>query len=143
MASFARWCYRHRLIVVIAWIVILATVVGVDRTVGNAYSNSFTLPGTESAKALALLSTALPAQSGDSDRSSGTCRRFGRRPGRARRITALLQLVAKSKSVAGVRSPYTRPAPPRSAATARPPSPPYFKSSPRRCPKPTSSTSSR
>jgi putative drug exporter of the RND superfamily len=108
MASFARWCYRHRLIVVIAWIVILATVVGVDRTVGNAYSNSFTLPGTESAKALGLLSTALPAQSGDSDSivwhvSSGSVSA----PAVRNRITALLQLVAKSRSVAGVRSPYS------------------------------------
>ena len=59
MASFARWCYRHRLIVVIAWLVVLATVIGVDRTVGNAYSNTFNLPGTESAKALSLLSAAL------------------------------------------------------------------------------------
>ena len=41
--------------------------VGVERTIGSAYSNTFTLPGTESSKALTLLSSALPKQAGDSD----------------------------------------------------------------------------
>ncbi len=108
MATFARWCYRHRIIVLIAWLVVLATVIGFDRTVGNAYSNSFTLPGTESAKALSLLSTALPKQSGDSDSivwhvSHGSVND----PAVRTRMSALLQLVAKSSSVAAVRSPYT------------------------------------
>ena len=108
MATFARWCYRHRIIVVVAWLVVLATVIGVDRTVGNAYSNTFNLPGTESAKALSLLSAALPKQSGDSDSlvwhvSSGSVND----PAVRTRITALLQIVAKSPSVAAVTSPYT------------------------------------
>ena len=107
MAVFARWCYRHRIVVLIAWLVILGTVIGADRTWGNAYSNSFTLPGTESAKALTLLSAALPKQSGDADSivwhvSSGTVND----PVVRNRITALLQIVAKAPSVAGVRSPY-------------------------------------
>ena len=107
MAVFARWCYRHRIVVVVAWLLILGGVIGADCTLGNAYSNSFTLPGTESAKALSLLSAALPKQSGDSDSivwhvSSGTVND----PSVRTRITALLQLVAKSRSVAAVRSPY-------------------------------------
>jgi RND superfamily putative drug exporter len=107
MAVFARWCYRHRIVVVVAWLLILGGVIGADRTLGNAYSNSFTLPGTESAKALSLLSAALPKQSGDSDSivwhvSSGTVND----PSVRTRVTALLQLVAKSRSVAAVRSPY-------------------------------------
>jgi len=108
MAVFARWCYRHRIVVVVAWLVVLGTVIGVDHTVGNAYSNSFSLPGTESAKALNLLSATLPKQSGDSDSivwhvSSGTVND----PSVRTRITALLQLVAKAPSVAAVTSPYT------------------------------------
>ena len=46
MASFARWCYRHRIIVVIVWLVVLVSVIGIERAVGSAYSNNFTLPGT-------------------------------------------------------------------------------------------------
>jgi RND superfamily putative drug exporter len=108
MASFARWCYRHRIIVLVAWLVALATVVGVERTVGNAYSNTFTLPGTQSTKALTLLSAALPKQSGDSDSivwhvTGGTVND----PAVRNRITALLQLVAKAPSVASVTSPYS------------------------------------
>jgi RND superfamily putative drug exporter len=108
MASFARWCYRHRIVVLVAWLAVLATVIGVDRTVGNAYSNSFTLPGTESAKALSLLSVALPKQSGDSDSIVWQVSRGSvNDPAVRARITALLQLVAKAPSVAAVGSPYT------------------------------------
>ena len=60
MASFARWCYRHRVIVVIAWLVVLFSVVGIERVVGSAYSNTFSLPGTESSRAQELLTSALP-----------------------------------------------------------------------------------
>ena len=107
MASFARWCFRHRLIVVIAWLAVLAIVIGVDRGVGNAYTNTFNLPGTQSTEALNLLSAALPKQSGDSDSivwhvASGSVNE----PAVRTRLTALLQLVAKSPSVAGVTSPY-------------------------------------
>ena len=67
MASFARWCYRHRRIVVIAWLAVLISVIGIERAVGSAYSETFTLPGTESSQAQTLLASALPKQAGDSD----------------------------------------------------------------------------
>jgi RND superfamily putative drug exporter len=113
MASFARWCYRHRIIVLVAWLVVLATVIGVEHRVGSAYTNTFNLPGTESTKALNLLSAALPKQSGDSDSivwhvANGSVNG----PAVRTRITALLQLVAKAPSVASVTSPYS----PRGAA---------------------------
>jgi RND superfamily putative drug exporter len=108
VASFARWCYRHRIVVLVAWLVVLATVIGVDRSVGNAYTNTFNLPGTQSTKALSLLSAALPKQSGDSDSivwhvANGSVND----PAVRNRTTALLQLVAKSPSVASVSSPYS------------------------------------
>ena len=113
MAAFARWCYRHRIVVLVAWLAVLATVVGVDRIVGNAYSNSFTLPGTESSRALNMMTAAMPKQSGDSDSlvwhvTSGTVADAAVRS----RMTALMQLIARSPSVAAVTSPYT----PRGAA---------------------------
>jgi RND superfamily putative drug exporter len=66
MASFARWCFRHRIIVIIAWIAVLASVGAAGLVVGSNYSNSFALPGTESSKALDLLGSALPQQAGES-----------------------------------------------------------------------------
>ena len=67
MWALARWCYRHRVVVVLAWVVALVALGGVTRAVGTAYSDQFTLPGTESTKALNLLRSAFPTQAGDLD----------------------------------------------------------------------------
>jgi RND superfamily putative drug exporter len=107
VASFARWCYRHRVIVVVAWVIVLVSVVGIERAVGSAYSNNFSLPGTESTKALDLLQKALPRQSGDSDQIVWHVRSGSvNDPAVRRHIEALLAKVAAARSVAGVRSPY-------------------------------------
>ncbi len=113
MASFARWCYRHRVIVVIAWLAVLFSVVGVERIVGSSYANQFSLPGTESSHAQDLLTAALPKQAGDSDTIVWHVRSGSvNAPAVQARIKALLALVAKVPTVAGVASPYV----PRGAA---------------------------
>jgi RND superfamily putative drug exporter len=107
LAALARWCFHHRTVVVLAWIAALVTLVAVERSVGNAYSTAFTLPGTESFKALNLLQSTLPKQAGDSATivwhvSSGTVRDAATQP----RIVAMLEKVRAAKSVAAVVSPY-------------------------------------
>ena len=107
MASFARWCYRHRVIVVVGWLVVLVSVVGIERAVGSAYANNFSLPGTESTRALSLLQSALPKQSGDPDQivwhvKAGSVND----PAVRSRIEALLAKIAAARSVVGVRSAY-------------------------------------
>jgi putative drug exporter of the RND superfamily len=107
VAGLARWCFRHRFMVVATWLIVLFAVVVVEQAVGSAYSNSFTLPGTESSRALELLSSALPQQSGDSDTivwrtENGSVND----PAVKTRVQALLEQVATSESVASVRSPY-------------------------------------
>jgi putative drug exporter of the RND superfamily len=79
----------------------------VDGTVGNAYSNSFTLPGTESTKALNLLTAAFPTQAGDSDTivwrvSSGSVKD----PQVQQPIAQMLGKVAGVPEVGKVASPY-------------------------------------
>ncbi len=107
MALFARSCYRHRVIVVIAWLAVLVSVIGIERTVGSAYSETFSLPGTESARAQSLLASALPKQAGDSDTIVWHVRNGSiNDPGVQARIKALLQKVAAAPSVAAVRSAY-------------------------------------
>ena len=107
MSSLVRWCYRHRVIVVVAWLAVLFSVVGIERAVGSAYSTTFSLPGTESSRALSLLRSALPNQAGDSDtivwhvRSGSVAA-----PAVRARIEALLRKAAAAPSVASVRSPY-------------------------------------
>lgn len=107
MAGLARWCYRHRVIVVSGWLVLLLAVVGLERAFGSSYSDSFNLPGAESTQAFDLIKAYLPEQS----RDSGTIvwhTTQGSVTGSAVRahIEALLAQIAKAPSVASVASPY-------------------------------------
>jgi len=107
LAKLARWCFRHRRIVVIGWLAVIAVLVGLTASIGTAYSDSFSLPGTESTKALSLLSSAFPAQAGDSDTivihvRSGSVHD----PAVQFKVSSMLGRVAKSSSVAAVASPY-------------------------------------
>ncbi|HWC37251.1 MAG TPA: MMPL family transporter, partial [Acidimicrobiales bacterium] len=67
MRTIATWCFRHRRVVVAAWLLALVALFGISSAVGSAYSNTFTLPHTESTKAIDLLRAASPRQSGDTD----------------------------------------------------------------------------
>jgi len=107
LASLARWCFRHRRIVVVSWLAAIAALVGLTSGIGTAYSDSFSLPGTESSKALTLLSSSFPAQAGDSDTivihvRSGSVHD----PAVQSKVASMLDRVAKSPSVASVASPY-------------------------------------
>ncbi len=68
MKSLATWCVRHRIAVVILWLVALIGMTFASQAVGTAYSNSFSLPHTESTQALDLLQAAAPRQAGDQER---------------------------------------------------------------------------
>jgi putative drug exporter of the RND superfamily len=65
MKVLASWCVRHRLIVVLLWLAALVGTSVLSASVGTAYSNSFSLPNTESTQALSLLQAAAPKQAGD------------------------------------------------------------------------------
>lgn len=109
MAGLARWCFRHRLLVLAFWIVAFAGLSIVNTTVGSAYSNSFSLPGTESTKALHLIEATFTTQAGDSDTivvhtSTGTVSD----PAVKSAFGAVLAKVAKIPEVGAVASPYTR-----------------------------------
>ena len=108
MSALARWCYRHRLIVVLLWLVAVAGLGVASKVAGSAYSDNFSLPGTESTKALQLLQKSLPAQSGDSatvvwQTSEG---RTVQDPAVRQRMTATLGKLATLPSVTSVTSPY-------------------------------------
>ncbi len=108
MAGLAHWCYRHRITVTLIWVGVLVALFGITSAVGTKYSDSFSLPGTESSKALDLLMKTFPKQAGDTDQivwhtTTGTVNDVAVKS----RITSMLATVAKSKSVAGVTSPYS------------------------------------
>ena len=106
MSAFARWCYRHRFVVIAAWAGLLIGLAVLSQAVKTSYDNSLTLPGTGSGSAQELLRS-VPAQAGDADQivwrvSQGSVR------DRAieQRMSAMLARVSHLPEVAFVASPY-------------------------------------
>ncbi len=121
MQSLATWCVRHRLLVLLFWIAALIGATLASQAVGTAYSNSFSLPHTESTEAIALLKAAAPKQAGDTEQivfqTSG-----GKKvsdPQVQAAITTMLGKVAQVPHVTKISSPYAAPgATPLAEATA-------------------------
>ena len=59
-----RWCFRHRALVLVAWLVVLVAVAVLATTFKQPTSNSFTIPGTQSQQALDLLNEKFPGTGG-------------------------------------------------------------------------------
>ncbi|MFJ5884396.1 MMPL family transporter [Kitasatospora cineracea] len=107
MSVLARWCHRHRLVTVLLWLGLLVGLGAVSGAVGTKYSDSMAMPATESSRALELLKEQLPAAAGDTDTvvwhtASGTVDD----PAVKERMTAALDAIAHSPSVASVSGPY-------------------------------------
>jgi RND superfamily putative drug exporter len=108
MRSIARWCAVHRLAVLAAWIVIVIVMVFAQSSTGSNYAAGTQLTGTPSAQAAALLQSAAPSVSGDSERivfeaKSGTVTD----PQVRASIQSMLGKVAGLRSVGSISSPYT------------------------------------
>ncbi len=107
MLTLARWCSTHRRTVVVLWIVVLVGVGGAWQALGSHYSSNFTLGRTGSQRAVDVLKSRFPAQSGDSDQivfkaRAGTLTDAGARAA----IGPMLAAVARLPHVTGVTSPY-------------------------------------
>ena len=107
MSAITRWCFRHRFVVIAAWVVVLSGLGVLGQAVPSNYSNSFSLPGTDSSLAQQLLAKAVPAQAGDSDNivwqvTAGTVRDQAMKAS----MTGVLSRIATMSDVAGVVSPY-------------------------------------
>jgi putative drug exporter of the RND superfamily len=104
----ARWCSRHRKIVLVLWLVALVGSFAASRAVGTNFSTKFQLPNTQSAQALSLLQKDFPAASGSSDQivlhaTSGTLRN----PAVQARAERMLAQVAALPHVRSVASPFS------------------------------------
>lgn len=108
MSTIARWCLSHRRYVLAGWVVALLVMGGIAHGVGSAYSNNFTLPGTDTQRALDLLKAEFPAQSGDVD-SIVLHSRTGsvEDPTVRTAATAMLAKVSRLPHVRAVLSPYS------------------------------------
>ncbi|MFD5471374.1 MMPL family transporter [Streptomyces sp. NPDC127105] len=108
MAALARWCVRHRLVVVLLWLLAFGGITAAASVTGSAYSNDYEVPGTESGRATQLLKEGFPGLGGDSDTvvwhtASGTVRA----PDVEQTMTRTLDRIAALPQVASVTSPYT------------------------------------
>ena len=65
MRALATWCVQHRRTVLFSWLaaLILISILGI--AAGSTYSNTFSLPKTQSTDALHLLEAVSPKVSGD------------------------------------------------------------------------------
>jgi RND superfamily putative drug exporter len=107
MLKLTRWTIAHRRIVVIAWIVLAAGVLFASQAIGKKNANNFSLPNTDSQRAVDLLQSRFPAQAGDADQIVFHTR-TGKLTDASTRATIapLLARIAKLPHVAGVVSPY-------------------------------------
>ncbi|MFI0541450.1 MMPL family transporter [Streptomyces sp. WSLK1-3] len=108
MSPLARWCHRHRLAVVLAWVgLLLALGAGVGAA-GSAFGNSPTSQDTDSARATALLRQASDSAAGESGRivwQADGGKVTG--PDTERTMSAALERISEAPGVASVTSPYT------------------------------------
>src|SRR5690349_11454429 len=65
LTRWARFAVQRRRLVLAAWLIGLVAVIALWQVVGGAFSNSFSLPGTESQDALDLLKERYPQRAGD------------------------------------------------------------------------------
>ncbi len=108
MLNLARWCIRHRRLVVLGWIAIAVVTTAIASAAGRQYATNFSLPGTESQRAQDLLNHEFPSQGGDLDTivfhtADGSIES----PTVRAAIEPLLERAAAMPHVVGVVSPYS------------------------------------
>ena len=109
MRTLAGWCVRHRRLVLLIWAVVLIVSLGLLKSVGSDYSNSFSFPHTQSSDAIALLQASAPKVSGDTEQivfatSDGV---KVTDPSVESRITEMISKIEALPHVAPVTSPYS------------------------------------
>src|SRR4051795_7151755 len=105
MKALARWCFRRKFVVLAIWVVALFVLGGLSASAGSGYTDSFSLPGTESTTALNLLTDNFKTESTDTNQVVFAAADVTDPATRAR-ITKTLGAIAKSPHVSRVDSPF-------------------------------------
>ncbi|MCP3758505.1 MMPL family transporter [Streptomyces sp. TBY4] len=108
MSALARWCMRHRLVAVLIWLLAFGGTAAAAMGAGTAFSNDYEVPGTESAKAHALLREGFQGQGGDTDTIVWRTPdgQSARTPAVQERMTRALDSIAGLPGVGSVAGPY-------------------------------------
>jgi len=67
MKALGRFAFRKKYYVIGFWLIALFGITAIAQSVGSNFSDSFSLPGTDSMKALTLLGKAFPGKAGDTE----------------------------------------------------------------------------
>ena len=105
MKSLARLSYRKRWWVLGFWILLFVVIIAISQSVGSAFSNSFSLPGTDSLTAQNILAKGFPHQSGDSDQIVFAVK-TGTLTAHDEQIETMLAQVSRLPDVGNVISPF-------------------------------------
>jgi putative drug exporter of the RND superfamily len=105
MRALARWCFRHKVVVVVSWVVALVVLGGLSAGAGTGYTDSFSLPGTESTTALNLLTDNFNTEATDTNQVVFAAADVND-PQTKARIEAALQTIAQIAHVERVDSPF-------------------------------------
>ena len=115
MRSLARWCFRRKYVVLAVWIVALLVLGGLSASAGSGYTDSFSLPGTESTTALDLLTDNFDTESTDTNQVVFAADDVND-PAIKARIEKTLDAIAKGPHVERVDSPFAQGAAARQIA---------------------------
>ena len=106
----AAWSFSRRRRALAAWVAVLVGVIAASSAIGSDYRNDFSLPGTESQRALDTLEAHAPARAGDTIEIVVQDHTGLRTPEARERVGELLADVRGLPHVASVVSPYDRDA---------------------------------
>src|SRR3954451_17729404 len=115
MRALARWCFRRKFVVLAIWVVSLLVLGGLSASVGSGYTDSFSLPGTESTTALKLLTHNFNTESTDTNQVVFAAADVTD-PATSARINKTLDAVARGPHVERVDSPFAKGAAARQIA---------------------------
>jgi RND superfamily putative drug exporter len=107
MRALARWCFAHKYVVLGVWVAALLALGGLSASAGSGYTDSFSLPGTESTTALNLLTDNFNTESTDTNQVVFAARDVTDPRTRAR-IERTLRQIAKGPHVERVDNPFAR-----------------------------------
>ena len=107
MRRLARFCFIHRRLVLLGWVVALIGLTAIHAAAGSAYSDNFRLSGTQSFDAVNLLQRSAPRASGDTEQVV-IATSHGRVTDAAVRsqVESMLARLARQPHVTEISSPY-------------------------------------
>ncbi|MFC0531893.1 MMPL family transporter [Phytohabitans kaempferiae] len=106
LARLAGWAQRHRWWALALWVLVLAALTVASQAVGSTYHNDFSLPGTESQRAVDALRQHAPVRAGDTVQIVVQDPGGVSAPAARERVEAMLDEVRTLPHVADVQSPF-------------------------------------